>query len=41
MRTISFIVDSMGVEILLGLSFVCVIGIYLFMKSEKDNSNDE
>jgi len=41
MRTISFIVDSMGVEIFLGLSFVCLIGIYFFIKSEKSNSNDE
>ena len=33
MRTISFILDFIGIGVLLGLSVICVIGIYFFVKS--------
>jgi hypothetical protein len=33
MRTIAFILDNIGIEIFLGLSFICIVGIYFFSKT--------
>lgn len=41
MYTISFIFDYIGIEIFLGLSFICIVGIYFFNKSKDVKTSDE